>query len=240
MTVLAEASRDDLWTLQWPTQGPPTLCAAGVAKRWPRRRDPVLAGVDLELGAGEAMHISGRNGVGKTTFLRIVAGLLIADGGSVAVNGLECDRDRRAYNRAIGYLPAGDRGLYARLRVRHQLEFWARLAMIPRREVNSAIQRMLTMFDLDELAERRVDRLSMGQRQRVRLALTFLHQPELVLLDEPTTSLDEEAIALLVAAVQWHLGRGGAVVWCSPSLDEHAQVDFPHRRTLIDGRLVRA
>jgi ABC-type multidrug transport system ATPase subunit len=79
------------------------------------------------------------------------------------------------------------------------------------------------------LAERRVDRLSMGQRQRVRVAMAFLHDPQLVLLDEPGTSLDEPGLALLNAAVSRLLGRAGAAIWCEPA---GSRSDFPFDRRL--------
>jgi ABC-2 type transport system ATP-binding protein len=81
--------------------------------------------------------------------------------------------------------------------------------------------------------------MSMGQRQRLRIAMTFLPRPEVVLLDEPLTSLDEEGPALLQAAVEWVLAREGAVLWCSPS-GEHLEMEFDARWTIERGRLVTA
>jgi heme ABC exporter ATP-binding subunit CcmA len=178
----------------------------------------VLRGVDLVLEAGTRALLGGRNGAGKTTLLRIVAGLVDADAGEVRVAGLDASSDRREYHRRLGYLPAGAGGLYARLTVRQNLDFWGGLALLagaPRRE---ATARALTDFDLTALEHRRVDRISMGQRQRVRLAATFLHAPDLVLLDEPNTSLDDESLALLRAALDAHHARGGAWLWCAPAV----------------------
>src|SRR5206468_12102946 len=122
-------------------------------------------------------------------------------------------------------LPAGDRGLYARLSVHRQLRFWARVAMVPREEVAARVEEAIEIFDLRELADRRVDRMSMGQRQRLRIAMTFMPHPDVVLLDEPLTSLDGEGADLLYAAIERVLDKGGAVLWCSPA-GENLQYAF--------------
>lgn len=199
---------------------PPPLALAGIVRRWAEVPGPVLDGIDLTVAPGETVAITGRNGAGKTTLLRIAAGLLSPDEGTVRVSGLDPERRRTECQRRIGLLSAGNTGLYGRLRVELHLDFWARLALLPRSRRAAAITVVREHFALDELCGRRVDRLSMGERQRVRLALAFLHDPELVLLDEPRTSLDDEGSALLAAAVTRLTGRGGAAVLCAPSLDE--------------------
>jgi ABC-type multidrug transport system ATPase subunit len=215
--------------------GVPALECYGVVKRW-RGRGLVLDGVDLVVPRGGRVHISGRNGCGKTTLLRIAVGLIKPDAGVLAAAGLHPDLDRREYHRRVGFLAAGDRALYARLTVRGHMRFWARLSCVPRALETQAIETALARFDLHELADSRADRLSMGQRQRVRVAGAFLHNPEVVLLDEPRNSLDDEGIALLVAWLEEVVGRGGAVIWCSPN-GEATDFEFDTRLRLDAGRL---
>jgi heme ABC exporter ATP-binding subunit CcmA len=179
---------------------------------------PVLRGVSLTLRAGEVAWLGGSNGAGKTTLLRVAVGLVAPDQGTVTLDGLDPVRDRRAYQRRLGFLAAGDRGMYARLTVSQHLRLWSDLALIPARRRPALIERMVAGMGLEELFDRRVDRMSMGQRQRVRLAMTFLHEPDVVLLDEPHSSLDEEGVALLSKQLDAHAERGGAALWCSPSL----------------------
>jgi ABC-2 type transport system ATP-binding protein len=94
--------------------------------------------------------------------------------------------------------------------------YWARLAYVPRERRADLVATSLRNFDLQELAERRVDRMSMGQRQRLRIAMAFLHEPRVLLLDEPRNSLDEDGYRLLAEQIERVRDRGAAVLWCSP------------------------
>ena len=109
----------------------PILVARGIAKRW-GKRPPVLDSVDLELHPGVVVGLVGQNGAGKTTLLRVMAGLIDADSGDVRLEGLSPKKDRREYQKRIGFASAGQGGLYARLSVRNHLDYWARLALLRR------------------------------------------------------------------------------------------------------------
>jgi ABC-2 type transport system ATP-binding protein len=196
---------------------PALLVLRGVTKSWRDGPGLVLDSIDLDIRPGTVVSLVGANGVGKTTFLRILAGLISADAGTVSLDGLTVSSSRREYERRVGFLQAGQSGLYARYSVRDHLALWARLAFVPRSHRGAAIERTLHSFGLEALATRRADRLSTGQRQRLRLALTFLHEPSLVLLDEPATSLDPDGIELLHRAVSEAVARGTATVWCAPT-----------------------
>jgi ABC-type multidrug transport system ATPase subunit len=211
----------------------------GVSKRWRKDLPLVLDDLDLALEPGTTTWVGGRNGVGKTTMLRVAAGMIQPDSGRAEVWGVAPHENRVRYQELVSFLPAGDRGLYARLSVRRQLEFCAKITMIPRARVAETVEHAITTFDLGELAERRVDRMSMGQRQRLRIAMTFMAEPEIVLLDEPLTSLDSEGAALTQAAIAEVLARDGAVLWCSPS-GEHVDLRFDAHWMLEHGRLVAA
>jgi ABC-2 type transport system ATP-binding protein len=212
------------------------LVAEGLHKHWPRRPEPVLTGATFTLRAGESAWLTGANGAGKTTLARVVCGLIRPGDGSVRLGALDPERTRSAYQRRIGFLPAGDRGLYARLSVRRHLQLWARVAFVPAGRRAEAIAAVVDRFRLDELLDWRVDRLSMGQRQRVRVAMTFLHDPDVLLLDEPLTSLDEAGGDLLRAAIAEHVATDGMCLWISPGND-HPDVDFTHRWRLAEGRI---
>lgn len=215
------------------TRDPELLAVHQLRKAWGGH--VVLDDLELVVDRGTVVGISGANGIGKTTLLRICAGMISADAGVVSLAGLHPRRDRAAYQRRLGFLSAGDRGLYARLTTGQHLELWARVSLLGRGRSAAAIERIVDRLGLAELEGRRMDRLSMGQRQRVRLAMAFLHEPELVLLDEPLGSLDERGVDLLLGCVAEVTGRGGAVVWCAPTLAP--EPPFDRLLELTDGRL---
>lgn len=232
-------SQSILSTGPTPRATQPSLELANVHHRWRPNRPPILVGVNLDLSPGTVTWIGGRNGVGKTTLLRIAAGILIPQAGTVRLSGMDPTRNRGICQRRLGYLSAGDRGLYARMTVRQHLDYWARLAYVPRHDRSRRVEDGLAAFGLEPLAGQRVDRISMGQRQRVRLAMAFLHGPEVILLDEPRNSLDEDGYRLLNEQIQAAASRGAAVLWCSPRGEERV-VDLDASYALEDGRLVVA
>jgi ABC-2 type transport system ATP-binding protein len=210
----------------------------GVCRHFGRgkSRRIVLRDLDLGIAPGTAVSITGGNGAGKTTLLRLATGILAPNQGQVTIDGMRTSQHWREVHRRIGFLSAGDRGLYARLSVRGHLAFWTALAFLPRDERKQTVENALVRFGLPELAERRVDRLSLGQRQRLRLALAVVHRPRVLLLDEPRTSLDADGLDVLCSSVHDVLGRGGAVVWCSP-IGEEQPLTFDRTLLLADGQL---
>jgi ABC-2 type transport system ATP-binding protein len=214
----------------------PLLEIKDLYHRWKGPKPPVLDGVDLTLMPSEVTWVGGRNGVGKTTLLRLAAGILLPQRGMVRIEGMLSATGGGRYQRKIGFLSAGDRGLQARLRVSQQLDYWARLAYVPRERRAELVSVNLERFGLVEFADRRVDRMSMGQRQRIRLAMAFLHEPPVVLLDEPRNSLDDEGYALLSEETARAAAAGAAILWCSPRGEDRV-IDCDNSFTLEDGKL---
>jgi ABC-2 type transport system ATP-binding protein len=221
-----------------PVPDEPLVSFKGIWRHWGRGKGrwAVLRDVSLDIAPGTTTCIGGRNGAGKTTLLRIATGILAPDQGTVTIDGISTNRSWREYHRRIGFLSAGDRGLYNRVTVRGHLDYWARLAFVPRAERKPAVEEALERFGLVDLAGRRADRLSQGQRQRLRLALTLVHRPKVVLLDEPRNSLDGDGLAMLTEAVDEVLARGGAVLWVSP-IGEHQPIDFDRTFVIDEGEL---
>jgi ABC-2 type transport system ATP-binding protein len=200
------------------------------------KRRVVLRDITLNVDPGTLVHIGGNNGAGKTTLLRLMAGILKPNHGGVFIDGLSAERSWREFHRRLGFLSAGDRGLYARLTVRAHLEYWCALAFVPREQRTRFVEQALTAFGLAELSDRRAERLSQGQRQRLRLALALVHRPQILLLDEPRNSLDSDGLALLAAEVRGSIDNGASVVWCSPP-GEDQPVEFDRRLILDDGEV---
>lgn len=217
--------------------GPAALELRGVHKLYGSQ--VVLAGLDLCVQRGRLVSITGDNGAGKTTLLRVAAGIVAPDQGFIRICGAEPGRDGTGSRRRIGFLSAGDRGLYPRLTIRQNLEFAARLGMLARRRLRPAVDVAVERVGLAAMASRRVDRLSMGERQRVRIAAALIHDPDLVLLDEPETSLDDIGLRVLAETVAGVIVRGGAVLSCGPSGIEEA-LPFDERYAMRDGLLEAA
>jgi ABC-2 type transport system ATP-binding protein len=224
-----------------PTRGSaaePILELEGLYHKWKGPKPPVLDDVSLSLRAGEVTWIGGRNGAGKTTLLRLAAGILLPQRGSVRIGELTPASKGNLYRRQIGFLSAGDRSLQARMRVVQQLDYWARLAYVPRGRRAELVAVNLQRFGLNEFAERRVDRMSQGQRQRIRLAMAFLHEPRVILLDEPRNSLDDDGYQLLGEQIERVAGDGATILWCSPRGEDRV-LTSDTGYTLEDGHLER-
>ena len=198
---------------------PAALEVDDVVKQWPGAPDPLLRAVSLRVPTGSTAAVLGQNGSGKTTLLRIVAGLLESDRGSIRWGACHPTPRTPAYQRQVGVVSAGNVALYARLSAPQHLDFLARIALVDARHRSDLIAMAAGRFGLAEFGRQRVDRLSMGQRQRVRLARHSSTAPPLVLLDEPLTSLDERGARDAAGGDRGPVARGGAVVWFGPSND---------------------
>jgi ABC-2 type transport system ATP-binding protein len=150
-------------------------------------------GVDFHVPRGQVVGFLGPNGAGKTTTIRMIAGYIPPTAGSVRVDGLDVARDGREVRRRIGYLPESA-PLYPEMRVDEFLTFRSRLFSIPRRDRRAAIDLAVRRCRLDDVRRRPIGQLSKGYRQRVGLAAAMLHQPPVLILDEPTVGLDPAQI----------------------------------------------
>ncbi len=172
---------------------------------------PVLAGVDLDVASGEVVLLRGANGAGKTSVLRVCAGLIPLAGGAGTVLGVDLYGDVRPLRRRIGLL-GHTTALYDDLTVEDNVTFAVRAAGGRRAQVAPALERLGMAGRLRTLA---VGRLSAGQRRRTALAALVARDPELWLLDEPHAGLDAEYRDLLDAIVRDAVGRGATVVFAS-------------------------
>lgn len=177
-------------------------------------RFPALAGVDLDLAAGEVVLLSGGNGAGKTTLLRMVAGLLAVDRGEAEVLGVDLTRDRRAHRSRLA-LVGQEAAAYDDLTVRENVRFAARIAGRSDADADAAVDEL----GLAPLADVRHGRLSTGQRRRLGLAVGLVRRPELLLLDEPHAGLDAPGREFLDGVLAAAPRAGTAVLIASHEID---------------------
>ena len=193
---------------------------------------PVLAGVDLTVGAGELLALLGPNGSGKTTTLRILTTLLAADSGSATVAGHDVRREAAAVRRSIG-LTAQHATVDELLSGRENLELFAGLYHLGRPEARRRIDELLERFDLADAAGRRAGTYSGGMRRRLDLAASMIAAPRILFLDEPTTGLDPRSRAELWAVIRELLASGTTILLTTQYLDEADQL--ADRIAVLDG-----
>lgn len=195
-------------------------------------RFPALAGVDLDVSAGEIVLLQGPNGAGKTTVLRACAGLVPVVDGEAEVLGVDLRTDHRAVRGMVGLLGHAS-GLYEDLTVADNVRFWARAARTRRSDADAAMARL----GLDgRLADVPVARLSAGQRRRTSLAVLVARRPRLWLLDEPHAALDRDGRDLVDGLMRDAVAAGATVVFASHELDR--AVDVAHRTVVLSGGTV--
>ena len=189
--------------------------------------------VSFEVNGGEVFGLLGPNGAGKSTLIRMVMDILRPDSGRILVNGrpsLDADHDK------VGYLPE-ERGLYRKQKVIDVLDYFGRLKGMNGRDVRAKAQAALDRVDLGEWAKKRVDALSKGMQQKVQIVGTLLHEPEVVILDEPFAGLDP-VNARMVKDIILALKREGRLVVLSTHQMDQAE-ELCDRIVMIDrGRRV--
>lgn len=174
-----------------------------------------LDGLSLTVAPGALTGFVGANGAGKTTAMRVALGVLEPDAGAVRWDG----RPVAAADRArFGYMPE-ERGLYPRMKVADQVEHFARLHGLDGATARAATGRTLELVGLGDQHATRTDALSLGNQQRVQLAVALVHDPRLLVLDEPFSGLDPIGVDLMADVLRTRAARGVPVVFSSHQLD---------------------
>ena len=195
-------------------------------------------GVSFTARDGEITGLLGPNGAGKTTTLRMLYTLMTPDRGQVLVDGVDAAVDALAVRRHLGVLPDA-RGLYKRLTARENIDYFARLQGLPEDELHTRREALMHALEMDDIADRRTEGFSQGQRVKTAIARALIHDPHNVILDEPTNGLDVMATRALRQFMLRLKAEGRCVLFSSHIMQEVAAlcdriVVIAHGRVVAD------
>jgi len=175
----------------------------------------VLNDVSFTVGGGRMTGFVGGNGAGKTTTMRVILGVLSPDEGTVHLNGAPVTAEDRT---GFGYMPE-ERGLYPKMKVGEQIAYLGRLHGMPANAAKASADSLLDRLGLAERANDLVEALSLGNQQRAQIAAALVHEPELLVLDEPFSGLDPIAVEVVQGVLKDYADRGAPVLFSSHQLD---------------------
>jgi len=218
------------------TQNGLAIRLRGVTKSFGRRT--AVSDLDLEVPRGVIYGLLGPNGSGKTTTIRMIMGILHPDVGTVSLFGGDPDLTRRA---KVGYLPE-ERGVYRKMKCLDLLVFLAEIRGVPRAEARRRGLAWLERLGLPEWADRKVEDLSKGMQQKVQFIATVIHEPELLILDEPFSGLDPINQDLLEEIVRDFRARGTTILFSTHLMDQAERLCervclISRSRKVLDGQL---
>ncbi len=212
-----------------------TLSARNLSRRFGQRE--VIHSVSLELKRGEVLGLLGHNGAGKSTTLQMLTGALLPHSGQIEVCGFDLARQPRPAKARIGFLPETP-PLYREMSVDNYLVFAAKLHLVPRAQIADSVTEIKRRCGLQESGKKIIGMLSKGYQQRVGIAQAIIHQPEVIILDEPTVGLDPSQIRDIRALVR-ELGDAHSVILSTHLLGEVEsicdRVEIMHHGRLIYG-----
>lgn len=197
-----------------------------------------LAGIDLRVPAGRICGVLGPNGAGKTTLFRLLMGILKATSGTMRIDGRDAFEDRVVVKRLVGFLP-DEPIYYPYLSGREVLELSAGMHGLRPSDVMARLAPLVQQLQLDDSLDLFAEDYSRGMKKKLGLLLSLLHQPRLLILDEPTNGLDVEATRLFYELMRQESLRGTTILFSSHLMDQVTRL-CTHAAILSRGRLVRS
>jgi sodium transport system ATP-binding protein len=201
-----------------------------------RRQVVAVNGVSFKVMPGEIFGLLGLNGAGKTTTLRMLAALMKPNSGQAYLCGIDVVKEPEKAKAKLGFL-TGSTGLYGRLKAREMIEYFGKLHGLDSKQASWRTEQLMEMFGLSEFAETLCDKLSTGNKQKVSVARTMIHDPAVLILDEPTVGLDVIASRTVVQFINSEKGRGKAIIFSTHVMHEAEKlcdrIGVIHRGKLI-------
>lgn len=180
------------------------LSAKNLSKTYPENNIQALKDINLKINRGEIIGLLGPNGAGKSTFVSIVSGLISKDSGQVFIDDIELkEKNNSKIMAKLGVVLEGERNLYWALTVKNNLYYFATIKGCKRESIKESIKVYGNILEINSLHDRKVNSLSSGQKQRVAITAALLHNPELLLLDEPSNGLDIDSRSKLIEHLQY-------------------------------------
>ena len=185
---------------------------------------------------GQITGLLGPNGAGKTTTLRLISGLITPLAGTVVVDGHDVTHDPRGVRQALG-VQADMSGVYPRLTPREQFRYYGRFYGLKGQELEARIQAVITELNMEEIAERRAEGFSRGQRQKIVLGRALVHNPPNIIMDEPTNGLDVMAVRDTRETIRQMRDQGRCVLFSTHYMDEAERL-CDHIAIIVGGKIV--
>ena len=213
----------------------PAIEVVGLSKRYGDFE--AVRGLDFQIGAGEVVGFLGPNGAGKTTTMRMLTGFIPPSDGTIRIAGADIFSEGARARRAIGYLPETP-PLYPEMTPASYVEFVARLKDVDRANLKTAVERALSRCGLLDVSHREIRQLSKGYRQRIGLAQAIVHDPKVLVLDEPTVGLDPIQIREIRELIRDLAATGGQTILLSTHILAEVEAICQRAILLHDGRKV--
>lgn len=178
-----------------------------------------LKNVSFEVKNGKIMGLLGENGAGKSTLLRILSTITMPSSGTAKINGFDILKNSKEVRKSIGVLFGTDSGLYDKLTARENLEFFANLNMVEKSKIKKRIEYLAEKFSFEEYIDRQIYTLSKGMKQKIAVARSIIHDPSVMLLDEPDAGLDFMAAKIVFDFIELCKKEGKSIIFSSHSME---------------------
>ncbi|WP_297631647.1 ATP-binding cassette domain-containing protein [uncultured Clostridium sp.] len=184
------------------------------------KKATVVNDLSFTVNPGEIVGLLGENGAGKTTTLRMISTMLKISSGDILVNNISAKSSPIEVRKNIGILFGGDIGLYDRLTARENIKYFANLYGMSDKDADTRIDHLSSKFDMDDYIDKKVSKFSRGMKQKVSIARAIVHNPDVILLDEPCTGLDVSAVRVVHDFIRKCKNDGKTVLFSSHSMQE--------------------
>lgn len=180
----------------------------------------VLDTISFSVPKGEITALLGANGAGKSTIIRLISTIYKQDEGEIIIDGLNTLKEPEKVRKKIGVLLGGDVYLYNSLTARENIQYFAELQGIEKDEIKNKIEELVKVFQMEEYIDTRVEKFSRGMKQKVAFARAIIHSPDILILDEPSTGLDIEAIMMVRSFIKECQKEGRTILLSTHNMNE--------------------